>query len=193
MQVSQGEGGSALPAEARARVEIDRQLKAAGWAVVDRKDLNLFTPQGSAVREVIMATGHGRADYLLYVDKEVVGVIEAKPEGTPLSGVEWQSAMYATGLPKDARARLVEGRLPYVFEANGSETHFTNGFDPHPRARRFYGFPRPETLARWLRDAEQRPHRADLASEDHRRTTADGGRAPARTDPGRPGHRKVAG
>ena len=32
-----------------------------------------------------MATGHGRADYLLYADKEVVGVIEAKPEGTPLS------------------------------------------------------------------------------------------------------------
>jgi hypothetical protein len=28
-------------------------------------------------------------------------VIEAKPEGTPLSGVEWQSAMYAEGLPVD--------------------------------------------------------------------------------------------
>ena len=34
-------------------------------------------------------------DYLLYVDQRVVGVIEAKPEGTPPSGVEWQSAMYA--------------------------------------------------------------------------------------------------
>lgn len=29
-----------LAAEQRARVEIDRQLTAAGWAVVDRKDLN---------------------------------------------------------------------------------------------------------------------------------------------------------
>jgi type I restriction enzyme R subunit len=38
-----------------------------------------------------MAAGHGRADYLLYVDQKAVGVIEAKPEGTPLSGVEWQS------------------------------------------------------------------------------------------------------
>jgi type I site-specific restriction endonuclease len=43
-----------------------------------------------------MATGHGRVDYLLYVDQRVVGVIEAKPEGTPLSGVEWQSAMGLT-------------------------------------------------------------------------------------------------
>jgi type I restriction enzyme R subunit len=122
-----------LAAEQRARVLIDEQLRAAGWAVVDRKDLNLFAPQGSAVREAIMAPGHGRADYLLYVDKRVVGVIEAKPQGTPLSGVEWQSAMYATGLPEAARQRavLVAGRLPFVFEANGSETHFTNGYDPH--------------------------------------------------------------
>lgn len=40
-----------LAAEQRARVLIDRQLRMAGWAVVDRHDLNLFTPRGSAVRE----------------------------------------------------------------------------------------------------------------------------------------------
>ena len=130
-----------LPAEAQARREIDRQLTAAGWTVVDRKDLNVFIP--SAVREVIMASGHGRADYALYVEREIVGVIEAKPAGTPLSGVEWQSAMYAAGLPAGARARLHKDRIPFVFEANGFETHFTNGYDPEPRARRFFGFPRP--------------------------------------------------
>jgi type I restriction enzyme R subunit len=139
-----------LAAEQRARVEIDRQLTAAGWSVVDRKDLNPFVP--TAVREVIMAPGHGRADYALYLDREVVGVIEAKPAGTPLSGVEWQSAMYAAGLPDTARKRLYGGKLPFVFEANGVETHFTNGYDPEPRARRFFGFPRPYTLARWIRD-----------------------------------------
>jgi len=144
-----------LAAEQRARVEIDRQLKGAGWTVVDRKDLNPFVP--SAVREVIMSPGHGRADYALYLDKEVVGVIEAKPAGTPLSGVEWQSAMYAAGLPATARKRLHDGKLPFVFEANGVETHFTNGYDPEPRARRFFGFPRPQTLARWIRDAETTP------------------------------------
>jgi type I restriction enzyme R subunit len=139
-----------LAAEQRARVEIDRQLTAAGWSVVDRKDLNPFVP--SAVREVIMAPGHGRADYALYLDREVAGVIEAKPAGTPLSGVEWQSAMYAAGLPDTARKRLHGGKLPFVFEANGVETHFTNGYDPEPRSRRFFGFPRPDTLARWIRD-----------------------------------------
>jgi hypothetical protein len=40
-----------------------------GWVVQDKSDLNLFAAQGIAVRESIMAAGHGRADYLLYVDK----------------------------------------------------------------------------------------------------------------------------
>jgi type I restriction enzyme R subunit len=121
-----------LAAEQRARVLIDRQLNDAGWVVQDKKDLNLFAGQGVAVREVVMARGHGRADYLLYVDQLAVGVIEAKPQGTPLSGVEWQSAMYAEGLPADVRLKAVttDGRLPFVFEASGSETHLTNGYDP---------------------------------------------------------------
>jgi type I restriction enzyme R subunit len=88
-------------AEQRARVLIDSQLVAAGWRVQDRAEMNLFAGSGVAVRESIMAKGHGRADYLLYVDKRAVGVIEAKPQGTTLSGVEWQSAMYAEGLPAD--------------------------------------------------------------------------------------------
>ncbi|WP_185734791.1 type I restriction endonuclease subunit R [Micromonospora globispora] len=152
-------GNQRLAAEQRARLLIDRQLADAGWAVQDRKAMNLFAGQGVAVREAVMAKGHGRADYLLYVDRKAVGVIEAKPEGTTLSGVEWQSARYAEGLPAEVRlkALTVDGRLPFVFEASGSETHFTNGFDPQPRARRIFAFPQPRTLARILRDADTDP------------------------------------
>ena len=148
-----------LTAEQRARVLIDRQLVDAGWSVQSRSELNLFAGQGVAVREVIMAAGHGRADYLLYVDQRAVGAIEAKPEGTTLSGVEWQSAMYAEGLPPEVRLRALtkDGRLPFIFEASGSETHFTNGFDPSPRARRIFAVPRPGTLARIMRDADGDP------------------------------------
>jgi type I restriction enzyme R subunit len=85
-----------LAAEQRARVLIDRQLTEAGWVVQDRRELNLFAGQGVAVREVMMAKGHGRADYLIYVDQKAVGVIEAKPAGTTLSGVEWQSSHKAS-------------------------------------------------------------------------------------------------
>ncbi|MGH3695779.1 MAG: DEAD/DEAH box helicase family protein [Pseudonocardiaceae bacterium] len=153
------DGHPRLAAEQHARVLIDRQLAAAGWLVQDRRELNLFAGDGVAVRETIMAPGHGRADYLLYVDKRAVGVIEAKPVGTPLSGVEWQSAKYAQGLPTEVRRRAltVEGQLPFVFEASGSETHFTNGYDPQPRARRIFAFPQPRTLARTQRGAEADP------------------------------------
>ncbi|MQA35727.1 type I restriction endonuclease subunit R [Modestobacter roseus] len=145
-----------LTAEQRARVLIDRQLAAAGWSVQSRSELNLFAGQGIAVREVIMAPGHGRADYVLYVDQRVVGVVEAKPEGTTLSGVEWQSARYAAGLPAAVRlkALTLDDRLPFVFEASGSELHLTNGYDPVPRARALFSFPQPETLARTVRNAE---------------------------------------
>ncbi|MDG4793018.1 DEAD/DEAH box helicase family protein [Micromonospora sp. WMMD1082] len=150
-----------LQAEQRARVLIDRQLRDAGWVVQDRSEINLFVGTGVAVREAIMAKGHGRVDYLLYVDQRVVGVIEAKPEGTPLSGVEWQSAMYAEGLPPAVRLKALtrDGRLPFVFEASGSETHFTNGYDPQPRARRIFAFPQPGALARIVRGAEADPKR----------------------------------
>jgi type I restriction enzyme, R subunit len=152
-----GDDASRLAAEARARLLIDRQLTDAGWSVQDSRSLNLFAAQGVARREATMATGHGRADYLLYVDQRVVGVIEAKPEGTPLSGVEWQSAMYAEGLPADVRlaAQTKDGRLPFVFEASGTETHFTNGFDPAPRARRIFNFPKAATLAKTLRSKDE--------------------------------------
>jgi len=157
--MTNGDDELRLAAEQRARVLIDKQLVAAGWVVQDKKDLSLFAAQGVAVRESIMAAGHGRADYLLYVDKAAVGVIEAKPEGTPLSGVEWQSAMYAEGLPADVRLKslTVDGRLPFVFEASGTETHYTCGYDPEPRARRLFAFPKPSTFARTLRDAEASP------------------------------------
>ena len=147
-----------LPEE-QARVLIDEQLTQAGWHVCDRQDIDLVNQYGNAVREVIMETGHGRADYLLYVDKRVVGVIEAKPIGTALSGVEWQSAMYAAGLPEAYRetAVLKDDRLPFIFEASGTETQYKNGFDPDPRARKIFNFPQPETLARITRDAEANP------------------------------------
>ena len=148
-----------LQPEEQARVLIDEQLTQAGWHVCDRQDIDLVNQYGNAVREVVMDAGHGRADYLLYVDKRVVGVIEAKPIGTTLSGVQWQSAMYAAGLPEAYRetAVLKDDRLPFIFEASGTETHYTNGFDPNPRSRKIFNFPQPETLARITRDAEANP------------------------------------
>lgn len=134
--------------EARARQNIDALLAAAGWHVCNVADADIHAATGVAIREFPLNTGHGFADYLLYVNGKAAGVIEAKKEGATLSGVEVQSARYAQGLP----AALPAWRrpLPFLFESTGVETHFTNGLDPSPRARSVFAFFRPELLAQWL-------------------------------------------
>jgi len=141
-----------LPAEARARVEIDRQLKQAGWVVQSVGTHNVGAARGVALREVTLKRGHGRADYLLFVNGRAAGVIEAKPAGTTLTEVERQSQKYTTGLPEWVPAWATP--LPFAYESTGVETRFTSGFDPEPRSRRVFSFHRPETLAEWCRRAE---------------------------------------
>ncbi|MGH8863235.1 MAG: DEAD/DEAH box helicase family protein [Burkholderiales bacterium] len=143
--------------EQKARREIDADLTAAGWLVLDRADLDLTAGRGIAVREFPMKSGFGFVDYLLYLDRKAVGAIEAKAQGT-LTGVEEQSAKYAAGLPDKVPAHTRP--LPFLFESNGTVTYFTNGLDPAPRSRQVFNFFRPETLAEWI--AQPAPLRARL-------------------------------
>ena len=85
--------------EDRARADIDRLLTAAGWLIQNRDGINIEAGRGIAIREFQLAPGYGFADYLLYADGKVLGVIEAKPEGHNLTGVETQSGKYLDGLP----------------------------------------------------------------------------------------------
>ena len=132
--------------EQLARETIDRQLAAASWAVQRYRDLNLYAARGVAVTEFSGASGP--ADYLLYVDRQAVGVVEAKPEGFTLSGYEVQTRRYgkdlAPGIPAPIRP------LPFLYESTGTETFFTNGLDPVPRSRQVFHFHQPKTLAEWL-------------------------------------------
>ena len=92
--------------EEKARREIDRQLGLCGWIVQDRQDMNISAGPGVAIREFPLLVGE--ADYLLYVDCKAAGIIEAKPEGYTLTGVELQSAKYVSALP----AGVPSHRLP---------------------------------------------------------------------------------
>ena len=97
--------------EQKARIEIDADLGTAGWLVQSRDDLDLTAGRGIAVREFVMKQGFGFADYLLYVDRKVIGAVEAKAEGT-LTGVEAQSAKYAAGLPDNLPAHEATAPVP---------------------------------------------------------------------------------
>ena len=148
--------------EREVREEVDRMLEKAGWQVQNAGRENLFAGTGIAVREAMTATGP--ADYLLYVDKRLAGVIEAKREGTVLSPVERQSARYAEGLNASQQLQAWRLPLPFRYETTAAETHFTNTLDPLPRAREVFGFHQPETLARWMREADADPQAPTLRS-----------------------------
>ena len=136
--------------EQKARVSIDALLVQAGWHVCDMAHANIHAARGVALREFPLNPGYGFADYLLYIDGKAAGVIEAKKEGSTLTGVEVQSARYAQGLPAALPAWVRP--LPFSYESTGIETHFTQGLDPQPRARAVFAFHRPETLAAFLKD-----------------------------------------
>lgn len=119
-----------LAREAKARINIDRQLVAAGWVVQHADKANLTADRGVVVREFVLEKGHGRVDYLLFTDGQPVGVIEAKPEGTTLTEVEHQSGKYVDGLPpwmkpgdliRDSQTAYVMQTLPLKCGASASD------------------------------------------------------------------------
>ena len=132
--------------ETKARIVIDQKLAQAGWVVQDMKALNLGAAQGVAVREY--PTDTGPADYVLFVNREAVGVIEAKRDeaGENLTAVEDQTGRYAT-----AKLKWRQGNTPlrFLFEATGQVIRFTDNADPAPRSRELFHFFKPAQLAEW--------------------------------------------
>ena len=133
--------------EQAARDKIDKQLSHAGWIVQDNKKIDFSVGFGIAVREY--QTDVGPADYVLFVDKKPVGIVEAKREdwGHKITTVEEQSLTYAA-----ANLKWVNNQepLPFVYETTGVLTRFTDSRDPKPRSREVFNFPRPETIQAWL-------------------------------------------
>ncbi len=131
-----------------ARDNIDRQLEKCGWKIQDRKNINIGASLGVVVREYY--TNAGPADYIMFVDKKPVGVIEAKREdqGVKLLAAEDQSSGYAS-----AKLKYLENDpLPFVYESTGEVTRFTDYRDPKPRSREIFTFHRPETLLNWSKE-----------------------------------------
>lgn len=144
-----------------ARDQIDTELTRCGWTIQDKNKINLGASLGVAVREYL--TDAGPADYILFVDKKPVGVIEAKraEEGHKLTTVEDQSTEYASSKLK----YLNNDPLPFVYESTGELTRFTDYRDPKPRSRPVFTFHRPETFQNQLKQEKSlRARLLDLPS-----------------------------
>ena len=136
--------------EESARKKIDELLSLAGWSVQDYPSFNLSSNLGVAIREFPLENGY--ADYALFVDRKLIGFIEAKPEGTTLSGVAEQTDRYAISIPE--KFNIKDEGVRFLYESTGVETFFRDKKDPSPRSRRVFAFHRPETLKEWLNQTE---------------------------------------
>jgi type I restriction enzyme, R subunit len=130
-----------------ARDRIDDLLTQAGWVIQSKTKIDLGASLGVAIQEYQTATGP--ADYVLFVDRKPVGIVEAKKEeeGYRLTVVEEQSTEYA-----DSKLKYINSDpLPFVYESTGVLTRFTDRRDPRHRSRPVFSFHRPETFQAWLR------------------------------------------
>ena len=139
-----------LNPEDKARHElINPALEKAGWVIQHFKAADVCGSKGVAVEFFPMGWGVGEADYVLFLNGEAVGIVEAKKEGETLVGKEPQTAKYAKGFPKDFRS--VDLPLPFIYETSGNEIRFTSCWDPKPRSREVFNFHTPDELGAWVK------------------------------------------
>ena len=117
-------------------------LEAAGWQIQNYAERDTDAALGVAVREYPLANGQ-RADYLLFVSGLAVGFIEAKKEGTTLSGAAQQASRYRANIP--AGLPTQQG-CPFVYTSTGIETYFQDAREPNSRTRLVFAFHTPDTL-----------------------------------------------
>lgn len=138
--------------EEKARIEIDQQLNASGYVVQDMSELNLYAGKGVVVREY--PTDTGEVDYLIFINQQPVGIIEAKSitKGEKLiTEVEDQTRRYVNSkflyFNKNVDIR-------FVYESTGEITRFTDYNDIKFRSREIFTFHKPEELERLLKETD---------------------------------------
>jgi type I restriction enzyme, R subunit len=136
--------------EQKARDQIDALLVQSGWIIQNKDEINFAAGLGIAVRE--FQTDVGPADYILFVDRHPVGVIEAKKEG------EGQRLIYHEDQAEEyawSKLKYFENEpLPFTYESTGTITRITDLKDPKPRSKEIFTFHRPETLKEWHAQAK---------------------------------------
>jgi type I restriction enzyme R subunit len=138
--------------EKRTRIElIDPKLRAAGWVIVPfTADLNPSAYDACAVEEY--ETANGPADYALFVNGRIVGLVEAKKPSVNPQEVLTQDERYARGIP-ESPWNFDGLRVPFLYATNGYLISFRDVRDRLNRSRTIAAFHTPGALLERLHDA----------------------------------------
>jgi len=136
------------------KARIDPKLVALGWTVIRwTPGLALDTLTACAVTEY--PTANGPADYALFVDGHLLGIIEAKKVTLGPQNVLTQSERYSRGA--DTPLDFHGFHVPFLYSTNGEVIWFHDVRHEFSRSRRIADFHTPaalrELMARHLEDA----------------------------------------
>lgn len=123
---------------------IDPKLDASGWSRSKGRS------KAAAFRTEEEETDNGPADYALWADGQIVGVVEAKKLTVGPQNVLTQAERYARGI-RGSSSKFGEGfRCPFLYSTNGEVFWFHDVRHTLNRSRRVTGFHTPGALKELL-------------------------------------------
>ena len=127
------------------KTRIDPKLDTAGW----RLPRGNASPIRGSYRTEEEPTDHGPADYALWVDRQLVAVVEAKKVTIGPQNVLTQAERYSKGL-RNSKFDFDGHRCPFLYSTNGEVTWFHDVRHPLNRSRRVAGVHTPNALKEFL-------------------------------------------
>jgi type I restriction enzyme R subunit len=134
-------GNSEEPEWRTRRERIDPRLDTLGWTKPPPGTTPLRGPHRTEEEE----TDNGPADYALWLDRQVVGLVEAKKLTLGPQNVLTQAERYGRGL-RNATHNFDGCRCPFLYSTNGEVTWFRDARHPLNRSRPVSGFHTPNAL-----------------------------------------------
>jgi len=132
---------------------IDPRIRRAGWSIVHySRGLEPSAYAACAVEEY--PTANGPADYALFVNGQIIGLIEAKRESVAPQEVLTQDGRYARGIT-ESPYNFDGSRVPFIYASNGHVISFRDLRVNRNLSRTLAAFHTPEALLERLHDSHQ--------------------------------------
>ena len=123
---------------------IDSKLRRLQWGIISyHLGLNTSALSNHAVEEY--PTANGPADYALFVNGKLLGIVEAKKYGIGAQNVLEQAKRYAKGVIHNV-GRWGEYMVPFLFSSNGEQVFFLDIRNQKNTSRSLEDFYSPSAL-----------------------------------------------
>ncbi len=126
------------------KTRIDKLLKASGWVIITYEDsLKLGRLTSHAVEE--FPTVEGFADYALFYNDKLLGVVEGKKVAVGPQNVLEQAKRYSKDV-NETIGKWNDYKIPFLYSSNGELIYFIDVRFPNNLSRQVYSFHTPNAL-----------------------------------------------